>query len=86
MSETLKDYFVSSARWVNNDDLEITLTHVPCPKYSITVNGDDNIDKVFALIRDRKSPVKDFIVDKDNNTLSVSPDIAINISKIQSEQ
>lgn len=85
MSDTLKDYFISSARWINNDDLEITLACVPCPKYSIIVNGDTNIDKVFSLIRDRKSPVKDFIIDKDNKTLSASPDIAINISKIQSE-
>lgn len=82
--EILKDYWISAANWDSNE-LEITLSPVSRPKFIIRLKGHNNTDKIFELMRDRDTPVRDFIIDANNKTLSASPNIALNIISVKSE-
>ena len=83
-AETLKGYWVSDAHWDGNE-LEVTLSPTSQAKYTVRLCGDTNTDKIFDLMRDRNSPVRDFVLDKDNKTLSISPNIAVNIISVKNE-
>jgi len=83
-TETLKGYWVSDTHWDGNE-LEVTLSPTAQAKYTVRLCGDKNTDKIFDLMRDRNSPVRDFVIDKDNMTLSISPTIAVNILSVKNE-
>ncbi len=83
-TETLKGYWVSDTHW-DGDELEVTLTPTVQAKYTVKLKGDDNTDKIFDLMRNRNSPVRDFVIDKDNNTMSILPNVEINILSVKNE-
>ena len=82
--ETLKDYWISAANW-DGDELEVTLSPISQPKFTVRLKGHSNTDKIFELMRDRDTPVRDFIIDSNSKTLSASPNIALNIIGAKNE-
>jgi hypothetical protein len=69
--EMLERYYVSDCRW-DGDDIEITLSPTSQAKYTVRIHDKESIKKAFELMRDRSTPVRDFVIDRDANTIYVS--------------
>jgi hypothetical protein len=78
-SNILKDYWVSDAHW-DGDELEVILSPVSRPKYTIRTSDKDSAEKLLNIMSDKQTPARDFSIS--DNTLETN-NIVIKVKSIQ---